>query len=323
MDIVLKYLAAEDRDLAKHLAPPEILGKLNLPHHTGILAINGRNGMPVGLAICSNIRENRLDIEWLNVFERFRRKGIGEELILGCYETALGLGLPRIGVLMEGELATLENLETMQDYIGNYGFTIGIFCNGDWNITPADYDSSILAKKKIDIKNVIPAEQVNPEEIKTYLRKNWDAFQNEPLFDYEQVIDNYDSFFSMVYKSHGGIEGVLLVQFESKILYPLALDDSGEREITLALLAGVRKAVATEESRYSAHITRSEKSEKMMRTFFKNTEGVPAYLWVTNTDYYETHLLQNPVPPEKPFDPFAKNAPTNFSWLQTETFGEV
>ncbi len=323
MEMKLKYLSGEDLDLARHLAPPEILNKLKLPRHIGILAINAKKKLPIGLAICANIRENRLDIEWLNVFETYRNMGVGEELILGCYETALGLGLPRIGVLMEGPLATIENLEAIQEYIENYGFSIGMFYNGDWDITPADYDSSLLAKKKTDMRNVVSAENVRKEEIKTYLKENWSAFKNETLYDFEQVLENYNGFFSMVYKSHSGIEGILLVQFEGKILYPLALDDGGEREITLALLAGVRKAVAEEESRYFAHVTRSKRSEQMMSTFFKNTKGAPAYLWVADTAYYKNHLLSKPATREEDFDPFGEDASREYRWLQTETYGEA
>ena len=321
MDIKLKYMAEDDTALAEHLAPPEILAKLKLPKHIGLLAIDVEDMTPCGVALASHGRGNRLDIEWVSVYEDYRDMGVGSELIYGCYEAAKDLKLPTLGFLMEGELATLENVEAIREYIEEFGFFTGVFINGDWNVTPKDYDNSLLGKKRIKSNHVIPAEELSRDEIRNYLRSNWDRLKNYPMYDYEKVLASYSDIFSMVYKVGRNIEGVLLVQFAGRVIYPLVLDDGGEKRMAMELLNGLRKAVAEEEDRYFAHVLSSEHGNQLMKEFFRNTHALPAYLWISDTSFYDKYLLTGKEPPEQ--DILAVNAPVNYTLLRTDRYGDV
>ncbi len=324
MDITLKYLSAKDSTMAEHLAPKKELSKLKLPHHRGLLAVETKTAAPCGLMILSNVRDKRLDIEWLNVFETYRNEGIGSQLMEAAFQVAEQEKIPAVGVRMAGEYATPENIDAARSYFTDWGFDIGYFANGDWEISPAGYDASMGKHRKTN-RNVFAAEEVDKDLIRRYLKQNWEKLSGSRLFDYNKVLQNYDGIFSMIYKTNNGIAGVLLCEFAGRVIYPLCLEDNGNPEIRMALLNGLRDAVADEEDRYKAHVISTEQSDRLIPDLFAERVTEPTVLWICSLeDYHAANASEDMEETRAMFGSILPSGvPQTFRWVGNDHYGDL
>lgn|GEM_PF-3684849 len=122
----MKYyeIGFAQKDLIGHLAPEEMIKRLKQEGSGAILAVE-EDDSPVGIVIFDLSHPKLLDIYWLNVFEDYRGRGIGGDLLIAMYDKALNEDRQGVRVMMTGELAYIENVRAVEDYFYAWGFTHG------------------------------------------------------------------------------------------------------------------------------------------------------------------------------------------------------
>ena len=318
MAITLLKLEAKDMVLAEHLAPEGMLCRLALPHCSGVIAVDEEAKVPVGLVIYSYSRANRLDIEWLFVYETYRGKGIGSDLLEMMFTVANKAKIPFVGLLLEGAFASEENINAMRGFANAWGFSFGADAKGDWVITMEQYDAAMADKNKSNTENIKQAGQIDEKLIRNYLNQNYDKLASSPLYDYKEVLEKYDRTLSVVYYRNGEILGVFLVQMLVRELFVLAFD-AKEPKGCILLMEGMRANIQKLRVHMSVRAVYSTRAAKVLSELFPTLGAQPAYLWISDADYIENEAKEDFTD----FDIFAKQAPDNYRWLKTETYGDV
>ena len=289
MNITLHMMDKNDIELVRHRAPREELVKRTRAKHRGLLAIDTDDMVPAGIMICSYVRADHLDIEWLFVHENYRNNEIGEELLIAAYDMAMKAKIPYVGVRMAGELAADENVERAADYFVARGFYRGTYVEGDWIMSAAKLNDSPLASGKYRLKNVFPISKASRADLRVFLQKNWKKLKQSPLYTYESAMQDMDQDLSMVcVNGDGEIEDILLVQRAGDIVYPLAIHMSHvSQKIFRGLATGLTDAAKSLSDDLIYHIVYSKRAASLMVKIFNSYVAVPTYLMLAPADFYE------------------------------------
>lgn len=324
MDIRYYEMNEKDTELAAHLAPQEELDKLSLAKHGGILAVDEEEQLAVGILIYSYARAERLDIEWLYVYEDYRFHEIGGELLIAAYDLAVNAGLPFVSVRMAGELATDENADVADEYFRPRGFSTGMYVEGDWIVRKEQLKGMVSAFEKYRSASVFPVAKLSSTKLKTFLKDHWEALQQSPMYTYESAIEDLDQQLSVAYLTpENEIDAILLVQRVGDVIYPITFYMSHPKD---AVFMGMAVQVAEEICRLSgepvSHIVYSKRAATLMSKIFKNHFAVPTYQLLANSDFYQKEKMLMEKLAFYFKDPIYVDAPTAYTYVGYETYGD-
>ncbi len=324
MNIVLIPMEAKDKELALHLAPEEMLDRLNLPYYYAILAVDKEDNTPAGILIYCLARGKRLDIEWLNVYEDYRFKGIGDELMEMAFALAMEAKYPYVGVRLAGEMETPKNRESMRNYLMDFGGDMGVSVNGDWVITEEDLKNAPALTQNVRSSKAFPAGGVPSKQILNYIKLHEENLKTAPLYDPDKVVDSFDPVTSTICFQNKEIKGILLVLRQKETVYPLALEYEGEEKTLHQLLCGMIRdleMICTEEKIPKEDlrlcVMGSQKASDLITELFPEKAAEKAFLFTAAASAAVNRITPTPV------DPFARREPEEYRWLKNEYFGDV
>ena len=320
----LVMLNPEDVALAAHLAPPEVLARLQYPYCYGMISVNTETHLPCALMIYTAARGDRLDIDWLNVYEDCRGEGLGDELMNAAFQLAADSGLSYVGVRLEGELSTKENAGLVWDYLLDYGFGPGMEEAGDWELGFRDFEESPFYRKQTESEGAVTCEKFGERETKNYLKQSYEKLKDYPLYDYNKALEAYDPALSSVVVKNGNVEGLLLTTARNGIIFPLALEYGADAAILNQLLWSLyfhadeyRAAQGLKQTDIKVRVPYSEKAASFFAKWFPELSAQPVTVFRASPSF-----LKEKVYPSKA-DIFGSHAPDTYRWLKNEYYGDV
>lgn len=324
MNISYFEMSEKDKELAVHLAPQEELDKLSLAKHGGVLAVDEEKQLAVGIMIYSYARAERLDIEWLYVYETYRCQEIGGELLIAAYDLARNAGLPYVGARLAGRLATDANADVADEYLRPRGFSTGMYVEGDWIIQKEELKGFAAAGEKYRSASVFPVSKISSVMLKTFLRDHWNTLKQSPLYTYESALADMDTQLSVAYMTpEGEIDALLLVQKVGDVIYPLTFfmchpKDAVFMAMAVAVIDEIRKIPGDVVS----HIVYSERAVTLLTKIFKSHTAVPTYQLLADADWYERDKAMMEKYDYFYPDPIHVAAPTEYTYVGCETYGD-
>ena len=324
MNISYFEMSEKDKELAVHLAPQEELDKLSLAKHGAILAVDNEKQCAVGIMIYSYARAERLDIEWLYVYETYRCQEIGGELLIAAYDLAMNAGLPYVGARLTGELATDENADVADNYLQPRGFRAGMYVEGDWIIKKEELSGLASVGDKYRSANVFPVSRISSTMLKAFLRDHWNTLKQSPLYTHESALTDMDTELSVAYMTpEGEIDAILLVQKVGDVIYPLTFYMCHPRDaVFLAMAVAVIDEIRKIPGDVVSHIVYSKRAAELLVKIFKNHTAVPTYQLLADADWYERDKEMMEKYDYFYPDPTHVAAPTAYNYVGCETYGD-
>ena len=317
-------LDRKDVLLAAHMAPPNILAKLQFPYCYGLISVDMKTHLPCALLIYSAARGDHLDIEWLYVYEDYRGEGLGEELMDAAFQLGKSSGLSYVCVRLEGELNTKKNADLVRDYLMNYGFDAGMPEKGDWELTFSDFEASPFYRRVGDNPDAKTCAAFGERETRQYLKQNYEKLKDAPFYDFNKALAVYDPELSIVVVKNGEVKGILLTTARDGILFPLLLEYGGDTDVLNQLVWTLY--YDADEYRIKANLKQedmrlrvlySERASAFFKEWFPKLSAQPVTVFMASSSVTE----EEEDPTET--DLFGSSAPETYRWLKNEYYGDV
>ncbi len=122
MNINIYDLEKNDTEMVSHLAPEEMLDRLELLNHGALFAVDEDRPVACGLLIYSTRDAEKLDLEWLYVFDSYQGNEIGTALMEEFYNMAMGENRALLRVILPEEMEE-DDKSNAREFFADWGFS--------------------------------------------------------------------------------------------------------------------------------------------------------------------------------------------------------
>ena len=258
------WLTRKDEELFLDMDPLCMMERLRFPGAFALAAVQKQEGtkgeIPAGLAICRDTGESII-VEWLCVSEKYRRQGIGEELLAAVYDAAVQAGYTTVCAYLNREYGRELICAGEEGYLKDRLFTKTRPLAGEWITDICTLGNAVLLNGKEKAENVraVPLRTLTVgkrQEVLQLLKKEKQA---EALYPVEENLQFLDADISFLLYEDGELAGGLLIQsiermnaqiqgdtisnYKEYVLYPVFLSASSTLSAKSLVSAVLKEAV--------------------------------------------------------------------------------
>ena len=267
----------EKRNLFEWMDPFEYMKRLSLPNTFALAAFEEQTDRadgklaPAGLLIAA-VEDDAISVEWLCVAPEHRFHGIGEALLVRCFEIAQSMKTESVFVRIALENEMRSGIKRIEKFLFSRLFEEERESVSEWRIdTKRVLAHKKIAKTKLGRIQAKPLRKVPAQVIKKAIEQFSGAENSLQLYDVRRYIASYDEDVSSVLMDGDDPCGLLLLKTSKDICCPVFFYAESEQE-ALALLACSaelleKKNLAETEFYVSAEGSRMS---DMMETLFPN-----------------------------------------------------
>ena len=229
--------------------PYDYLSRLSLPNMFALAAFeetgDGKHE-PAGLLIAAT-EDDGISVEWLCVAPEYRFSGIGESLIIRCFDIAKTMKRERICVRIALEKEIANHMGRIETYWYERLFSEELTPSAEWRVdTRKLLNHKQLLKARMKQLKAVPLKSISPEVKKMAIATFYDAMEADKLYDVRRYAASYDETVSSVLLDGDEPCGILLLKTSDEICCPVMFYAESEQE-AFALLACTAELIEAKE----------------------------------------------------------------------------